>query len=94
MSDTEITLASTDSNTSSRQDQQNLNPNEKRLRQQKILNTKTYQQDNLPYGDNIKTQTDYEGIVFHNINGRTQHHGLRVCRNKHIDERFSIPQME
>jgi hypothetical protein len=75
MSDTEVTPASNDSDsTSSRQDPQIQNANEKRLRQQKICNTKTYQQDNLPYGDNIETQSDYEGIVFHNINGIKDKH--------------------
>jgi hypothetical protein len=29
----------------------------------------SYQQDNTPFGDNIKHNSDYECFLFHNING-------------------------
>jgi hypothetical protein len=68
-SENKMTYASKETNTSGCSRKPSKEIAEKRLRQHKIFNTKLYQQDNLPFGDNIESQTDYEGIMFHNING-------------------------
>lgn len=39
------------------------------LLQTKIFNPASFQSDNLPFGDNIQSQSDTEGVLFHNING-------------------------
>jgi hypothetical protein len=41
----------------------------KRYNQSTIINTNGYHENNLPWGDNAETNTQYEGIVFHNVNG-------------------------
>jgi hypothetical protein len=41
----------------------------KSLHQSKIPNLKTFQSNNLPFGDDIHNSSEVEGFLFHNING-------------------------
>jgi hypothetical protein len=41
----------------------------KQYNQSTIINTNNYYENNLPWGDHAERNTQYEGIIFHNING-------------------------
>jgi hypothetical protein len=41
----------------------------KQLRQTQIAKPENFAKENLPFGDDITTHMEYEGILFHNING-------------------------
>jgi hypothetical protein len=49
-----------------------------KLRQQR-LHPSQYQQENIPFGDDINKDNSYEGIIFHNINGlKDEHNWLQI----------------
>lgn len=51
---------------------------QKRLQQQTILNYK-YNDENLPFGDDITKDYDCEGFLFHNVNGiKNEHNWFQI----------------
>jgi hypothetical protein len=46
----------------------------KKFHQDTISNPQNHSTDNLPFGDDVTADLDYEGIVFHNVNGLKDKH--------------------
>jgi hypothetical protein len=55
-------------------DKDNSHKYQKQLTQSRIINIKNFHENNLPWGDDVMTNMEYEGIIFHNINGLKDTH--------------------
>jgi hypothetical protein len=68
----------TQENKSRQQDTPSATKQQHKLRQQRIQASQ-YQQENVPFGDDINKEGSYEGIIFHNINGlKDEHNWLQI----------------